>query len=73
MMWGWHDGGAWWWMALAGVAFWAVIAWAIVMLVRSNTTGSSHASHARDVLDERFARGEIDEDEYRRRRELIRH
>lgn len=73
MMWGWHDGGAWWWMALAGVAFWAVIAWAIVMLVRSNTTGSADFSHARDVLDERFARGEIDEDEYRRRRELIRH
>lgn len=70
MMWGWHGGWGWWWMGLAGVVFWAVVAWAIVMLVRSGTV---HGSHARDVLDERFARGEIDEDEYRRRRELIRH
>ena len=36
-------------------------------------TGTDRRSgqEARRILDERFARGEIDEDEYRRRRELL--
>jgi len=32
---------------------------------------SAPNAHARDVLDERFARGEIDADEYTRRRDLL--
>jgi len=35
---------------------------------RSDSTGSA----GRRILDERFARGEIDEDEYRRRRDALR-
>ncbi len=34
-------------------------------------SGPAHRKDARALLDERFARGEIDEDEYRRRREAI--
>ena len=34
--------------------------------------GSWWVSRADEVLDERFARGEIDEDEYRRRRDALR-
>lgn len=37
-----------------------------------NTEGPAQASDAARILDERFARGEIDEDEYRRRRDVLR-
>jgi putative membrane protein len=68
--WGW---GAWLAMSLAMIAFWAFVAWVIVMVVRgSGWAGSwSRPRTPFDVLDERYARGEIDEDEYRRRRDLI--
>ncbi len=33
--------------------------------------GASAGSAARRILDERYARGEIDEEEYRRRRDLL--
>jgi putative membrane protein len=37
----------------------------------TSTETDSSGSTARRILDERFARGEIDEDEYRRRRGLL--
>ena len=70
---GWHDGGdapAFWpvfpitfglfWLAVLGVAFY---------LIRRRTSGGAAAAadpmaNAQSVLAERFARGEIDEDEY---------
>lgn len=63
------DGGSWWWMAMVMVAFWAVVVAAIVMVVRRPS--GARRRDATDVLDERYARGEIDEDEYRRRRETL--
>ena len=35
-------------------------------------TGADPGSSARRILDERYARGEIDDDEYRRRRDAMR-
>lgn len=72
MMW-WH--GTWSWsawlaMTVTWVAFWALIIWAVVTVVRS--LGSGPSRRADEILAERFARGEIDEEEYRRRRELLR-
>ncbi len=78
--------GAWIVMALLMVAFWAAVAWIIVVLVRRDRPaggppgpppgapppvpqGSGTAALA--ILDERFARGELDEDEYRRRRAVL--
>ncbi len=72
-MWGWHSGWAWFWMGLTMIIFWALVAWVIVTLVRQGDSGGRESSDAQGLLDERFARGEIDEDEYRRRRDLIRH
>jgi len=44
----------------------------IVPFVRSlGGGGAPRASSARDVLDERYARGEIDREEYLRRRQDI--
>jgi len=70
-MWWYHDGymGPWGWvfMTMFTLVFWGLIVWAVVTLVRRLPPGGRGGSHARDILDERFARGEIDEEEYRRR------
>jgi len=69
----WYSGWAWFWMCIAMLAFWALVAWVIVTLVRQSNLGGRGDGDAEGLLEERFARGEIDEDEYRRRRQLIRH
>ena len=52
-----------------------VIAYVLFRLVRNGdrrTSGSYEgAAAARVILDERYARGEIDEDEYRKRRQNL--
>ena len=75
------DGGIGWggWLVMVAmmVVFWGAIAWVIVTLIRH---GSSRAAQPVDrapsgplqILDERFARGEIDDEEYQRRRALLR-
>ena len=70
MMW-W--GGDWGWgaflaMAVMMVAFWALIIWAVLSLTR----GGERRRDSESILAERFARGDIDDDEYRRRREVLR-
>ena len=76
MMWWGNAGWGWWgWLAmsLSMIAFWGLVIWGIVAVVRglgprSTQTGSS----PEDILRERLARGEIDEDEYRRRLQALR-
>lgn len=70
MMW-WE--GDWGWaalitMAVLMVAFWALLIWTFVSL----SGGHHEALDSESILAERFARGDIDDDEYRRRRELLR-
>jgi putative membrane protein len=70
--WGW---GGWILMIFVMVLFWAVVITAIVLAIRYLTGGGGQrnaanfgsARAAEDVSAERFARGEIDEDDYRRR------
>jgi putative membrane protein len=79
---GWHhDGwgpGAWIAMGLTMLAFWGLVVAVVVYVIRNVGHGpSGHAAaaggdEALRILDERFARGEIDSDEYTRRRELLR-
>jgi putative membrane protein len=77
---GWMWGNGWGWvgwtlMAVVMVLFWGGLITAIVLAVRYLTSSSTTAaappryvpSRPEDVLAERFARGDIDEDEYRRR------
>jgi putative membrane protein len=69
-------GWMWIWPLLV-VAGLLIIGYAVVRLtVSSRTLDSSGPNQAgptaRRILDERFARGEIDEDEYQRRRGLLR-
>ena len=74
MMW-WSDnsGWSWFWMAFTMVVFWGLVAFAVVAAIRAsgprdkNTTAGATRHSPEDVLAERFARGDIDVDEYRRR------
>ena len=87
MHYGYGNGGGHWglWilMIVAMVVFWGALAWIIVTLVRQRGTpaasippapgpGSSlPSSDALRILNERLARGDVDEDEYTRRRSLM--
>lgn len=72
--WMWGGGGMW-----LGPIFWLVILGLAVWLIASLTRGGGAERGpfvrppptSRQILDERFARGEIDEQEYRRRRDVL--
>ena len=69
-MWGYgYGGGMTWWMVVVDVLVAALVIAGIVALVGIVTRQFSPraGSDARQVLEQRFARGEIDEDEFRRR------
>ncbi len=69
--WG-HMGGWGWGMAVLGWLFMGslivLIAWLVVTSVLQSDRSPGTASKAKDVLDARYARSEIDRDEYLRRR-----
>ena len=78
MMYGWGWGG-WILMTLAMVVLLGLVITGIVLGVRYLADGTSQRNRAtsetnrvEDVLAERFARGEIDEDEFRRRMRALR-
>lgn len=74
-MWWWHGGWNWWdwlWMSAVMVAFWGGLIWLVVTLVRGERTGGTDRANPEDVLAERFARGEINEDDYRQRLDVLR-
>lgn len=51
------------------LATWALIIFVVIYLFRRFLP--THRPHALDVLQERYARGEIDADEYRERRKNL--
>jgi putative membrane protein len=80
MMWWFGPGMGGWGYALMGtgmVLFWALIILAAVALVRYLRTGGERAPQVRqyrtpeELLAERFAGGEIDEQEYRQRLDTL--
>lgn len=80
-MWhGYWSAGDWVWMALVMVVFWGLVVAGIVWLVRRaggaaapiEPPDSGQGPTAQQILDERYARGEISEEEYRHRRDLLR-
>lgn len=81
MMWGYGWGwGSWFGMGVVMILFWGLVIAAIVALVHylsgsrdaSRSTSTDGLERPGGLMAERFARGEIDEQEYQRRRELLR-
>ncbi|MGW5063642.1 SHOCT domain-containing protein [Streptomyces sp. NPDC004096] len=74
MFWYDHDVSGWGWFAMSAgmILFWALIITVAVLLFRALNRRQEHpgtpaAAAPEDILRERLARGEIDEDDYRRR------
>ena len=56
---------------LVVVAVVAIAVWAVIYFTGSSRSGTRGDSQARQILDQRYARGEIGDDDYKRmRREL---
>lgn len=66
-MWEMHDGMGW-WMVFAGfwmVLFWGILIGGIAWLI-SRITGAERRSDALEVAKQRYARGEINREEFNR-------
>lgn len=72
---GWHmddwTWGGWVVMAAMMIAFWGLIAALLVFAIRGNRAPGRSSADPKRVLAGRFAAGEIDEDEYRRRLDAL--
>lgn len=73
-MWGEHEGMGWWMLfgSIWFVVFWGLIIWAIVSLVnRPERGGATGGESALDVASKRYARGEINREQFEQiRRDL---
>ena len=63
-------------MSLTTVGFWALVVFGIAALFRGTRQSESSSTRrperdAEQILDERFARGEIDTEEYRARQKIL--
>jgi putative membrane protein len=73
---GWAMGWMWVWPTLVGAGL-VIIGYVAVRLAQGRqslsptSAGAESGSAARRILDERYARGEIDEVEYRHRRDVL--
>ena len=67
--WGW---GGWLTMTAGMVAFWAVVAWVVVAAIRAGRPSSPRTPDPEQLLAQRFAAGEIEDDEFHRRLDSLR-
>lgn len=82
-MYGWNyqgmGGGVWVFMMIGMFVFWALLAVGLVALLRHNRLGngvavsSDSGNVAISILRERFARGELTEEEYSRQLAILKH
>ena len=79
MMW-WGDGwggASWAWFSVMHILWWVLVIAGIVALIRlamgSGNRGGRHADESRalDILRERYARGEIEREEYEERKRVL--
>ena len=68
MMFGWHG----WWGVVGMTAFWVLVIALVVLAFRGLSRPSSKETRTlEEILAERFARGEISEEEYEARRRTL--
>ena len=67
--WGWGSALV---MSVAMLAFWALLAWLMIGVLRGRGAEDERAQDPEQILQERFARGEIDEHEFLQRLETLR-
>jgi len=69
VMWWDHDigWGGWLMMTIGMAGFWILVALLVVALMRSGRMTGPESTDARDILERRLARGEIDVEEYQQR------
>ena len=71
---GWHmDDWSWGWLLMTAtmVAFWALVAWVVVVAIRASRSPTAATRSGTDPRPE-FAAGEIDEHEYQRHLDALR-
>ncbi len=68
----WHDTS---WMWLAMVVFWGLVAWIVYAAFASRRDDAPTGSppSASEVLDRRYASGELSSEDYRERRDVLAH
>lgn len=76
MMWtgNWDNWGAALLMSLMMLVFWGGLIWMIAYVIRGSSRSGERAANdpsAIRLLEERFARGEIDQDEFEERRRIL--
>jgi putative membrane protein len=69
---GWHDGSGPGWWVIVPILFWVVALSGAGYLIYRNSPARSARGTAERTLADRYARGEIDEDELKRRRAVLR-
>lgn len=76
----WHMGDGWGWWMLFGwlwmIGFWLLIIWAVLALVRGlsgrdRERSSQVSPTSLEILQQRYARGEITDEEYERMRQRL--
>ncbi len=68
---GWNDG-SWVWGIVMMVVMVGVVALVVWAIVRSGDRPREHRPDALEILEERFARAEIDQEEFEQRRHILR-
>lgn len=75
MMWDWNGTSWWWWFVMSGgmLLFWGFVAWIVVQVVRNDRDRPpAPVADPEAILAGRFARGEINAEEYHERLEVLR-
>lgn len=72
----WAGGAGGFWMLLFALLFLALLVAGLLLIARSSSDGGrgrggQEGDRARQILDERFARGDIDQAEYEERRSIL--
>ncbi|MCD9625664.1 SHOCT domain-containing protein [Rhabdothermincola salaria] len=69
---GWGGGWMWFWGTVMMFSWVVIIAAAVWLVTRSRDRAGNRPSRAREILDERYASGELSTEEYRERLDHLR-